>query len=122
MYHDFTVPIPNVKGKIVIMKKGSIQYVQLETGRVYLPEKKYTIPERVSIGKVDPEHPDRMFPNDRYAELFPDAPMPEERGEAYRSCALRIGAHLVIKQVLKEFNEINTWRIMRACSWTWFPS
>lgn len=103
MYHDFTVPIPQVKGKIVIMKKGAIQYVQLETGRVYLPEKKYTIPERVSIGKVDPEHPDRMFPNDRYAELFPDAPMPEERGEAYRSCALRIGAYLVIKQVLKEF-------------------
>lgn len=103
MYHDFTVPIPQVKGKIVIMKKGSTQYVQLETGRVYLPEKKYTIPERVSIGKVDPEHPDRMFPNDRYAELFPDTPMPEERSESYRSCALRIGSYLVIKQVLKEF-------------------
>lgn len=103
MYHDFTVPIPQVKGKIVIMKKGSTQYVQLETGRVYLPEKKYTIPERVSIGKVDPEHPDRMFPNDRYAEFFPDTPMPEERPEAYRSCALRIGSYLVIKQVLKEF-------------------
>lgn len=103
MYHDFTVPIPQVKGKIVIMKKGSTQYVQLETGRVYLPEKKYTIPERVSIGKVDPEHPDRMFPNDRYAELFPDTPMPEERSEAYRSCALRIGSYLVIKQVLREF-------------------
>ena len=103
MYHDFTVPIPQVKGKIVIMKKGSTQYVQLETGRVYLPEKKYTIPERVSIGKVDPEHPDRMFPNDRYAELFSDTPMPEERSEAYRSCALRIGSYLVIRQVLKEF-------------------
>ena len=103
MYHDFTVPIPQVKGKIVIMKKGSTRYVQLETGRVYLPEKKYTIPERASIGKVDPEHPDRMFPNDRYAELFPDTPMPEERPEAYRSCALRIGSYLVIKQVLKEF-------------------
>ncbi len=103
MYHDFTVPIPQVKGKIVIMKKGSTQYVQLETGRVYLQEKKYTIPERVSIGKVDPAHPDRMFPNDRYAEMFPDTPMPEERSEAYRSCALRIGSYLVIKQVLKEF-------------------
>lgn len=103
MYHDFTVLIPRVKGKIVIMKKGSTQYVQLETGRVYLPEKKYTIPERVSIGKVDPEHPDRMFPNDHYADLFPDTPMPEERPEAYRSCALRIGSYLVIKQVLKEF-------------------
>ena len=103
MYYDFTVPIPKVQGKITFMRKGSITYVQIETGRVYLPEKKYTIPERVSIGKVDPDHPDQMFPNDRYADFFPDTPMPEERPEAYRSCALRIGSYLVIKQVLKEF-------------------
>jgi len=103
MYYDFTVPIPKVQGKITLMPKRSIKYVQIETGRVYLPEKKYTIPERVSIGKVDPDHPDQMFPNDRYADFFPDTPMPEERPEAYRSCALRIGSYLVIKQVLKEF-------------------
>ena len=103
MYYDFTVPIPKVRGKITFMNKGSIKYVQIETGRVYLPEKKYTIPERVSIGKVDPDHPDQMFPNDRYADFFPDTPMPEERPEAYRSCALRIGSYLVIKQILKEF-------------------
>ena len=103
MYYDFTVPIPKVQGKITFMPKGSIKYVQIETGRVYLPEKKYTIPARVSIGKVDPDHPDQMFPNDRYADFFPDTPMPEERPEAYRSCALRIGSYLVIKQVLKEF-------------------
>ena len=103
MYYDFTVPIPKVRGQITFMNKGSIKYVQIETGRVYLPEKKYTIPERVSIGKVDPDHPDQMFPNDRYADFFPDTPMPEERPEAYRSCALRIGSYLVIKQILKEF-------------------
>ena len=103
MYYDFTVPIPKVQGKITLMPKGSIKYVQIETGRVYLPEKKYTIPARVSIGKVDPDHPDQMFPNDRYADFFPETPMPEERPEAYRSCALRIGSYLVIKQVLKEF-------------------
>ena len=103
MYYDFTVPIPKVQGKITFMRKRSTTYVQIETGRVYLPEKKYTIPERVSIGKVDPDHSDQMFPNDRYADFFPETPMPEERPEAYRSCALRIGSYLVIKQVLKEF-------------------
>lgn len=103
MYHDFTVPVPTVKGKITIMKKGAIQYVQYETGRVYLPEKKYTIPQRVSIGKLDPKHPGQMFPNDRFTEYFPDEPMHEERTEAYRSCALRIGSYLVIQNVLKEF-------------------
>ena len=43
MYYDFTVPIPKVQGKITFMPKRSIKYVQIETGRVYLPEKKYTM-------------------------------------------------------------------------------
>ena len=103
MYYDFTVPIPAVKGKITRMKKGNFTYIQLETGRVYLPERKYTIPERVSIGKVDPDHPDMMFPNEKYSDLFPDKPMPEERPEEDRSCALRIGSYAVIQKVLKEF-------------------
>ena len=34
MYYDFTVPIPEVKGKITLMRKGKLTYVQLETGRV----------------------------------------------------------------------------------------
>ena len=29
--------------------------------------------------------------------------MPEERPEAYRSCALRIGSYIVIQKVLKEY-------------------
>ena len=33
MYYDFTVPIPDVKGKITFMKKGKITYVQLEIDR-----------------------------------------------------------------------------------------
>ena len=103
MYYDFTVPIPVVKGKITFMKKAGTQYVQLETSRVYLPEKKYTIPQRVTIGKRDPDHPERMYPNEKYQDYFPDADMLEERPEAYRSCALRIGAYAVIRKVLEEY-------------------
>ena len=103
MYYNFTVPIPDVKGKITRMKKGVLTYIQLETGRTYYPDRKYTIPVRVSIGKVDPNHPDRMFPNEKYADCFPNASMPEERPEAYRSCALRIGTYIVIRKTLQEF-------------------
>ena len=103
MYYDFTVPIPDVKGKITFMKKGNARYVQLEIGRVYLPEKQYTIPQRVTIGKRDSENPDQMYPNEKYQDYFPDAVMPEERPEAYRSCALRIGAYAVIRKVLEEY-------------------
>ena len=87
------------------MKKGNITYIQLETGRKYLPERKYTIPERVSIGRVDPEHPDKMFPNEKYENYFPNAPLPEERPEASRSCALRIGSYIVIQYVHTELSQ-----------------
>lgn len=103
MYYDFTVKIPKVKGKITLMKKGHIAYVQLETGRTYYPEKKYTIPNRVTIGKVDPDHQDMMFPNEKYADHFPNELLPEERPEADRSCALRIGSYIAINHVLNEF-------------------
>ena len=68
MYYDFTVPIPDVKGKITHMKKGDITYIQYETDRVYYPDRKYTIPKRVSIGKLDKKHAGLMFPNEKYAE------------------------------------------------------
>ena len=110
MYYDFTVPIPATQGKITCMKKGGIQYIQLETGRVYYPDRKYTIPQRVSIGKVNPNEPGRMFPNEKYLEYFPDAAMPEERSEAYRSCALRIGSYAVIQKVLQEYKLPNMLR------------
>lgn len=103
MYYSFTVPIPKAQGKITRMKKGNLTYIQFETGRTYYPEKKYTIPVRVSIGKLDPNHPEMMYPNEKFSDIFPDSPMPEERPEAYRSCALRIGSYIVIQKVLKEY-------------------
>ena len=103
MYYDFTVPIPKAQGKITLMKKGKLTYVQFETGRVYLPKKKYTIPQRVSIGKLVPGDPGHMYPNDKFQDYFPEVAMPEERPEAYRSCALRIGSYAVIRKVLQEY-------------------
>ena len=103
MYYDFTVPMPKVPGKITLMKKGKLTYVQLEIGREYFPERRYTIPKRVSIGKLSPDNPEMMYPNEKYQDYFPDAVMPEERPEAYRSCALRIGAYAAIRKVLEEY-------------------
>lgn len=103
MYYDFTVPIPQITGKITRMKKGKLTYIQLETGRTYLPDRQYTIPVRVSIGKLAPNTPDRMYPNEKYIDFFPRAVLPEERSEADRSCALRIGSYLVIRKILQEY-------------------
>lgn len=103
MYHDFTVKIPDVKGKIVIKKKSSTSYVLYEYDREYKPEKKYTIPKRTIIGKVSDDDVSLMYPNEHYPDYFPDAVLPEERPEAYRSCCLRIGTYIVIDKILEEY-------------------
>ena len=103
MYYDFTIPVPKVQGKITVMTKGKTQYIQFETGRTYYPDKRYTIPQRVTIGKKVPGDPDLMYPNDKFQDYFPEYPMPEERPESYRSCSLRMGTYAVIRKVLREY-------------------
>ena len=103
MYYDFTVPVPQTKGKITIKTKGAASYVQFQYGQTYKGEKQYVIPQRSIIGKLLPGDKSLMYPNEKYQEFFPSAVMPEERQDAYRSCALRIGSYVVIRKVLEEY-------------------
>ena len=103
MYHDFTINIPEAKGKITIKRKGGSSFVLFEYGRVYDPGRKFNIPRRAIIGKVSKEDASLMYPNENYQTHFPSAVLPEERPQAYRSCCLRIGAYLVIDKVCREY-------------------
>jgi len=103
MYFNSTVKIPSEKGKIIIKKKGASTYVLYQHGQVYKPEKKYAVPQRSIIGKVNPDAPDTMYPNEKFQEFFPTAVVPEELPDAYRSCALRIGSYAVIQKVLEQY-------------------
>lgn len=103
MYFDFTVPIPTVKGKMIRKKKGSAVYVLFQYGQEYNSEKKYSIPKRTIVGKVSDDDVDTMYPNEKFQEYFPDVALPDELPDAYRSCALRLGAYSVIKKVIDEY-------------------
>lgn len=103
MYYDFAVAIPEMKGKIIVKHKGSTAYIQYQYGGDYVPDKKYSIPKRTIIGKVIDDQPGYMYPNDKYQDLFPDAVMPEELPEAYRSCCLRIGSYVIIRKVMDDY-------------------
>lgn len=103
MYYDFTVKIPDVKGKIIIKKKGNASYVLYEYGRDYKPDKKYAIPKRSIIGKLLDVDSSLMYPNEHYQDYFPEAILPEERPEAYRSCCLKIGSYIIIDKILEEY-------------------
>lgn len=52
MYLDFLIEMPDVPGKITTKEKGNAVYVNYEVGREYYPDRKYTIPKRVTIGKL----------------------------------------------------------------------
>ena len=103
MYYNVTVKIPVVAGKIITRKKGTSTYILYQYGQQYKPEKKYAIPQRAIIGKMNPNNTSEMFPNERFEEFFPQSTVPEELPEAYRSCVLKIGTHAVISNVLKEY-------------------
>ncbi len=103
MYYDFAVPIPEIKGKIIIKKKGDVSYILYQYGQDYNAEKQYTIPKRSIIGKVNPSDKKQMFPNDQFQKYFPEFSLPEELPEANRSCCLRIGTYAVIRYVLQEY-------------------
>ena len=76
MYLKTSVAIPQVPGKIITKSKGGSVYVLFQYGRKYVPEKRYAIPLRAVIGKVVSGKTDRILPNERFQEFFPEIPVP----------------------------------------------
>ena len=104
MYLNTSVKIPQVKGKIIIKKKGDTAYVLYQYGSKYNAEKQYAVPQRAIVGKRIPSDPDMMYPNDKFLMYFPDTEIAEELPFAYRSCCLKIGTCVVIRKVMEEYN------------------
>jgi len=84
------------------IRKGQT-YVLYQYGRIYKPDKRYAVPQRTIIGKVNPDGSNTIYPNEHFQEYFPLAVLPEELLEAYRSCALGIGAYAVMQKVLEDY-------------------
>ena len=99
MYFDTYVDIPECRGKITIKMK---RYVMYETGRIYLPDKKYNQPLRVCIGIIGEKDKTKMKPNENFRIYFPDIEI-AEAGETKRSSCLRIGDHIIIDKIVKEY-------------------
>ena len=103
MYLDYTVEIPESKGKITYREKNGATYVYYEYDRVYDAKKKYTTVKRRTIGKVVEDDPTRMRPNEIFKKFFPEVEAPEQREDATRSSCLRSGTFMAIREVVKEY-------------------
>ena len=102
MYLGFLVDIPDVKGKITQKRKGNSVYISYEIGRKYDPAKQYNVPDRVIIGKQNQSDKKQMEPNENFLKYIPEVDLPEERYDSNRSSCLRIGAYIIIQQMMKE--------------------
>lgn len=109
MFKNYTVEKPVEKGKIITTKRESGEYVYFKYGRKYFPDRKYEIPLRVCIGRVDANDSTKMFPNENYDKYF-------EKGAAEiepvfinpRSSCLSVGTYILAKAVVEK-NGILDW-------------
>ena len=102
MFLKYKVDIPVVPGKLVRKNRGGHTYIEYEYDRIYDPVKQYTYPKRASIGRVDPEDPTRMTPNENFLKYFPDAEIPEETDRSERSPYLNIGPYVVLHKLIQD--------------------
>lgn len=84
-------------------KRKGTAYVEYTYGRKYIPEKRYNIPQRTTIGKADPLDPTMMHPNQNFVKYFPDVELPEFRKRSKRSGCIRTGSYVVIKKIIEEY-------------------
>ena len=102
MFLKYKVDIPVVPGKLVRKNRGGHTYIEYEYDRIYDPVKQYTYPKRASIGRVDPEDPTRMTPNENFLKYFPDAEIPEVTDLSERSPYLNIGTYVLLHKLIQD--------------------
>lgn len=78
MCYEFTVPVPNVPGKITYQKRSGRTYVYYEYARIYHKDKGYNVPRKDAIGKLDANDDSLMYPNPKYYKHFPDEVIPSD--------------------------------------------
>lgn len=103
MYLKSRVKIPDVHGKLIRLRRGNVTYIKYEFDRYYDPEKKYTYPQRATIGKLCTDDDTMMIPNETFLKYFPDAVLPGIEDRADRSSCLRIGTYAVIHKIIRDY-------------------
>lgn len=103
MYLDFKIKIPSDSPGITGKRIKGTTYIYYAYEHNYSPEKGYTIPKSSSIGKCIDDDSEMMYPNTNFLKFFPDAELPETKGEAYLSGCLRIGPYLVLRKIISEY-------------------
>ena len=104
MYLKSRVKLPDVHGKLTRLRRGDITYIKYEYDRYYDPEKKYTYPQRATIGKVCADDDTMMIPNEAFLKYFPDAVLSGMEDRTERSSCLRVGTYAVMHKIVLDYS------------------
>ena len=104
MYLKSRVKIPDVHGKLTRLRRGDITYIKYEYDCYYDPEKKYTYPQRATIGKVCVDDDTMTIPNEAFLKYFPDAVLSGMEDRTERSSCLRVGTYVVIHKIVSDYS------------------
>lgn len=103
MYKHAPVAVPDIPGKITFRRQGAYIYVHLELQRTYHADKKYNTVKRTVIGKlVDENDRTKMYPNENFAEIFPNVPLADLEPPPSRSASLKAGTHIVFRRIVMD--------------------
>lgn len=100
MYLDFRFPLP-ASGKLTRQRIRGVTCVNYEYDRVYDKERRFNIPRRATIGKLDSNG--MLVPNENCHKYFPGENLPGEKPRSFRSSCLRIGSFLLIRKLSEDY-------------------
>lgn len=110
MYLDVVTKVPDIPGHIFPRTKGKTTYVYYQYGQVYDTKRKFCIPQRAVIGKLNSAG--QLIPNENYHKYFSGENLPGEKPLGFRSGCLRVGAYFVIKKLI---DECKLSEVLREC-------
>jgi transposase len=103
MYFNYLVKIPEKTGRITVNRRGDTTYIEYTYSRNYVPEKKYNVPKRTTIGKQSKDDPTMMQPNPNFLKFFPEVELPDINNDSLRSSCIRVGAFIIIKKIMDDY-------------------
>ena len=104
MYLKSRVKLPDVHGKLTRLRRGDITYIKYEYDRYYDPEKKYTYPQRATIGKVCADDDTKKKTKKAIQKYFPDAVLSGMEDRTERSSCLRVGTYAAIHKIVSDYS------------------
>ena len=98
MYLDVVTKIPDLPGKIICRKVSGTTYVYYQYGQQYDPARRFSIPQRTTIGKLNADG--LLIPNENFHKYITGENLPGEKPRSVRSSCLRIGVHIILRKII----------------------